>query len=596
MGRNIRSIRRRITYILIFLYLCHSTTYTNAYSITFFDCANIQHLKTYRLYDVCKPFQQSDSNATKQYQLLQKRSVRKMSGHGCRVVRSKVTDYCGAYGHIKHVKMPEIAVSKTISPQTCQTIIATGRFISDDGTSHPVNLQTENVIHTQELGTIELGDDSVTCRGMPMTVGGHVINDIYVAAQYVVTLTNEEYLVRGTQVEVVDGHTTLPENICGMDQLGCTTHDVTYIWTKPNDLCEFESIRSIEVTEEAGYLVDRENKIILKKGALVSTGANCPAGMIQHTNYHQLYLAYPGVKFPPATDEADVATYINGRDDYVLFEAENLVRKHRDVLQGTVCQNRLEERGTRLFKVKGNQFVRRNGDTLEHFVCTRKRGKIKADPEHCYEEIPMEDGTFVKVPNRLITKHASVIPCNNHYGLKIQTLEGPWIEITKTVRQIAAPEVTPVMAPGYRHEDLATGGIYTEAEMKSWAEKIMYGDLHSAIVNSLTLGICHNDGTCPVASETPAYNLKNLITAEGLEHLADDINPLKKVKEWIKDNTVWICLLDLVFMGIRFLVFWASVGSTMLQEGIAGVIAAFYVLCCSSKISSERIIRKGRRK
>ena len=55
------------------------------------------------------------------------------------------------------------------------------------------------------------------------------------------------------------------------------------------------------------------------------------------------------------------------------------------------------------------------------------------DPEHCYEEIPMEDGTFVKVPNRLTRKHVSIIPCNNHYRLKIQTLEGPWIKITKTV-------------------------------------------------------------------------------------------------------------------------------------------------------------------
>ena len=51
-------------------------------------------------------------------------------------------------------------------------------------------------------------------------------------------------------MEVVDGHITLPENICGMDQLGCMTHDATYIWTKPHDLCEFESIRNIEVTEE----------------------------------------------------------------------------------------------------------------------------------------------------------------------------------------------------------------------------------------------------------------------------------------------------------------------------------------------------------
>ena len=124
----------------------------------------------------------------------------------------------------------------------------------------------------------------------------------------------------------------------------------------------------------------------------------------------------------------------------------------------------------------------------------------------------------------------------------------------------------------------------------------MYGDLHSAIMKSLTLGICHNDGTCPVASETRAYNLNNLLTTEGLEHLTDDFNPVKKAKDWIKGNTVWICLLDLIFMGLRFLVFWASVGLMMLQEGVAGVLATFYVLCCSSKISSERIIRKGRRK
>ena len=156
-----------------------------------------------------------------------------------------------------------------------------------------------------------------------MTVGGHVIEDVSVASQYIVTLTNQDYLVRGNQVEVVDGHITLPENICGMDQLGCTTHDATYIWAKPHNLCEFESIRNIEVTEKAGYPIDWENKIILKKGELVSAGANYPSGTIQHTNYHHLYLAFPGIKFPQATDEADVATYINGRDDYVLLKLRN---------------------------------------------------------------------------------------------------------------------------------------------------------------------------------------------------------------------------------------------------------------------------------
>ena len=105
-----------------------------------------------------------------------------MSGHACRVVSTKFTDYCSAYGHIKHVKMPEIAVSRTISPQTCQQMISKGKFISDDGVSHPVTLQTENI-------------SSVSCRGMPMTVGSHVIEDIYVTGQYAITLTNQNYLV-----------------------------------------------------------------------------------------------------------------------------------------------------------------------------------------------------------------------------------------------------------------------------------------------------------------------------------------------------------------------------------------------------------------
>ena len=283
----------------------------------------------------------------------------------------------------------------------------------------------------------------------------------------------------------------------------------------------------------------------------------------------------------------------------MLFEAKNLVRKHKNILQRTICQNRLEERGNKLFKVKGNQFVRRNGDTLEHFVCTRKSGKIKADPEHCYEEIPIEDGTFVKVSNQLKTKHASVIPCNNHYGLKIRILEGPWIEITKTFWQIATPEVTPLMSPGYPHVDLATGGIYTEAELKLWSEKIMYGDLHSAILKSLTLGVCHNQGTCPVASETPAYNLNNLLATEGLEHLTDNFNPVKKVTDWIKENTMWICFLctlNLIFMGPRFIISWVNVGVTIIREGVAGVLGVFCVFWYSAQISSKRIIRKGRRK
>ena len=601
LGARVRfkmsSLRSRVSYTLVLLYLSlgHSPHHAATYSITYFDCSQIQHLCTYKLQDVCKPAPLTQpTNASQTYQLLQKGTVRKMSGHSCRVVSTKFTDYCGAYGHIKHVKMPEIAVSRTISPQTCNNMIVTGKFISDDGASHDVALQTENIIHTQELGSIELGDNSVTCRGMPLTVQGHVIQDITVTGQYTVTLIAQEFLVRGEQVEVVDGHITLPENICGMDKLGCTTHDTTYVWSKPHDLCEFESIRTIEVTEESGFLIDRHNKIVLKKGALTSAGPNCPAGMIQHTNLYNIYLAASNMRFPHVTDDADITTYVNGRDDYVLYQAENLVNKQKRLLQGTLCKNRMEERGQQIIRVKGNQFIKANGDSVEHFICVRRTGKIKGAPQHCYEEIPLDDDTFVKISNRLVTRHGSAIPCNSHYGLKVQTLEGVWIEISQTIRQIATPDTVPLLDPGYQHEDLSAGGIYTEDELKSWSDKIMYGDLHQAIIKSITLGVCNGQGTCPMSPELPAYNLDNLLNPAQI--LEGNINPIKHVKDFITDNAVWISIAVLLLEGFKFLIFMSTIMTTLLQEGVSGVLAVLYVLFCSPRITSERVVRKARRK
>ena len=73
----------------------------------------------------------------------------------------------------------------------------------------------------------------------------------------------------------------------------------------------------------------------------------------------------------------------------------------------------------------------------------------------------------MKVTNRSITSHASPRPYNPHYGLKIATLEGPWIELTPTVKQIQTPAIVLALALGFKHEDLSVGGIYTSAELDS---------------------------------------------------------------------------------------------------------------------------------
>ena len=69
---------------------------------------------------------------------------------------------------------------------------------------------------------------------------------------------------------------------------------------------------------------------------------------------------------------------------------------------------------------------------------------------------------------------------------------------------------------------------------------------------------------------------------------------MKKVTNWIEKNTGYICIVDLLAIGFKFLISCASIGVTMVQEGAAGVLAVLYVVWCQTRIYSERIIRKGR--
>ena len=62
---------------------------------------------------------------------------------------------------------------------------------------------------------------------------------------------------------------------------------------------------------------------------------------------------------------------------------------------------------------------------------------------------------------------------------------------------------------------------------------------------------------------------------------------------WIEENIIWIFLTNLMIMGFKLLTIWVSIAVTILQEGVAGVLAILYVFWCSSKMNSECILRKG---
>ena len=146
-------------WLLLFLIPCLTTGYT----ITYFDCTDITRLNTYQLGEVCRPTGRTSPNNTVQYQIIQRSNAREIRGFSCQVVKTTFTDYCGAYSHMKMAEVPQIEVSANLPPASCSTIVNTEKFTNDQGQVHEIQLNTDNIIHSQELGLIPVDDDSVSC-------------------------------------------------------------------------------------------------------------------------------------------------------------------------------------------------------------------------------------------------------------------------------------------------------------------------------------------------------------------------------------------------------------------------------------------------
>ena len=82
------------------------------------------------------------------------------------------------------------------------------------------------------------------------------------------------------------------------------------------------------------YLVDHVNKVLLKAGAPIPAPAGCPTTLLFATEYDNLLLAKPGVKWPKMKDDVDIATFIKARDDYITFEFEKRIESRRPAGMG----------------------------------------------------------------------------------------------------------------------------------------------------------------------------------------------------------------------------------------------------------------------
>ena len=561
----------------------------NAYTIDYFDCRDIDKLTTYRISKACSP-KTLDRTKTVEYTLLQKRGVLNMKGYLCRITRSTLTEYCGAYSHTKLAKTPDIEVTYPVSPPACLNIVNTGVFTTPSNTRHKITLNAENIIKSEDSGALTIGDNSVSCRGQAMKFGSFLVEDILEVSQYKVTIIKEKFLVGSDhRVETVANHMRLPMR-CSVTSPGCQTHDTTYVWIPPRDLCNLEEIRTVHMEIDHDYLVDYENKVLLKAGAHIPAPAGCPTTLLFATEYDNLLLAKPGVKWPKMKDDADITTFIKARDDYITFEFEKRIADQEAQLKSRSCHDSLKNRQNELVQLDGPYFIRRNGDVVEHFKCAQKKGQLVDNLEVCHDEIPIVEG-YVRVSTKTFTAHSAPRPCNKHFGLKVLTSEDVWIELNPEAKKIPEPANLPAIEHDLHHEDLSDGGIYTETELEAWTRHLELGDIVDAVTKSITYGVCQAQDECESHPAIPSYDL-SLLTQRigmgpiGLWQRIDD-----SVKHWGSYVSILVILIEMWHLGL----FATMTALAFAADGMIGVRAIIYRVICGTKHEAERVARRHQR-
>ena len=162
--------------------------------------------------------------------------------------------------------------------------------------------------------------------------------------------------------------------------------------------------------------------------------------------YPYILLTTTGEDWPELNDNLNINDYIKARDDYILWTTEHLLQRFDRKTQGTLCQETLNQPGQIIKLDKEGVFYRRNGDTVQRFECPKRTAELESSLDICYHDIPLANNEgFVKPETRTLTTFSAPIPCNQHYGLKIVTEERVWIEIKRTIHQIAEPLDWPIV-------------------------------------------------------------------------------------------------------------------------------------------------------
>ena len=558
----------------------------NSFVLDYWDCLNPTSVVQTDASQVCN-HQDSNAGVTRRVMLVQKKTITRTSGYRRRVCVSTFSLYCGAYAHVKWMKIPDILHQVTVSITWCRTMAKQQRF-QPPGSSQTfkVQLNQEEKIPVQMVGELSIQNDQVYCKGQAYRTPQGILDNVLILNEYSISIVTEEYIAHGSMVESQSDHVALPWKL---NQQGCEV-DSTYIWKSPSG-CSMETIQMFSGTQvQETYLVDHEKKILINQTGITISPANCGGVKLRSTNYDELYIAetrdtitWP--KLHPMDERI--------QDDYMILYVENKINNLQALNSSDLCQQRTGSFSEEPQPLGEGSYMLRRGGIIFQMKCPRKRGVI-TEKLACYTHIPIDGDIRIHPITPLRSIHSTMTVCNQKFPLTIQIQEGTWVAINPQIIPVATltNQISEKLGNQVPHLDMSLGGAYTIAEAAAWEQTLSFPNYHQALLKEVSVGVCIHSGECPTGIQdtgVPQYTLA------GLSQSLGPFSIWAQFDQWIHRYGDYLAGICLIWLMSKVLVNFIILTMAWITNGPSTVLALLFKLCCGVQSSLHRIKKKQRK-
>ena len=388
------------------------------------DCRK-PHNITYIRHEDCRV--ETENSQETDMHILQRTEMRETIGYECKVERTTLVNYCGAYSHTKETGESVYNEPIKITSETCHEMANTRSFVAEQK-SYPVKMNAISLISFFTHGSITRTNSNIHCNGESLRLSnGKITHNMLRRLQYTISLRETNLTVSGTKVILQSTQTIL-----GDFAAGCGQYDTsTIIWNNKEDSeCNLMSVARLKMKSvQTGVWYNDDRKIELTLGeSFLNTKCDV---LVTRTNLAGLYTASPGQN----TDRIrNIDTQnMNPNSHYesqLMYLADRISGEIKTKYMDSTHYNCHEIYRTPLAstrRIKNNMYARNLGDATLIFSCKEMLVAPIESPV-CHSKLPVRtingENLYLDPVTRLLTNDSIALPCSIPFLPAYQTTEG----------------------------------------------------------------------------------------------------------------------------------------------------------------------------